>query len=461
MITYTPEQADTLDWLVENDGIMLVQAGAGCGKSFMARQYVNELKPKSGIYTAFNKAIVEEGVNRFAGTPIECKTFHALAYRYVKPDLPIENFTYKSITERLTYTEKRRIIDSLDEFFVSASTCMDEYFEAKFEGHPRAKFMADIATKYVQGMADGDVNPTFNFMLKCLHLMLIEKTVVIELDIIILDEINDVTAVFLEIFRLIDAPKKVGLGETNQAIYQFLNLVDGFEVLKNEATTMHFTQSYRCSIDIAKRIERTMKREMHEDFKFVGTDKPVTNGLTLFCTLTNAMIVDGIYQRLEQGKGFKLLRKPADIFAAPLAVLSASQGKKPYQKQYEYLMDLFEEYKDQSEHKSYYKFLSAELDDTEINNAVRLLMKLASSGVNLYSLFKEAKEAPVDDTYVISTVFTAKGLEFQTVYIADDLNSNFTSACDGELDEEKILTAKRCYYVACSRSGTTLRNSVI
>jgi superfamily I DNA/RNA helicase len=204
-----------------------------------------------------------------------------------------------------------------------------------------------------------------------------------------------------------------------------------------------------------------MRKVLNKDFRFKGTEKPVTNGKTLYCTLTNAMIVDGIYQRLEQGKGFKLLRKPADIFAAPLAVLSASQGKKPYQKQYEYLMDLFEEYKDQSEHKSYYKFLSAELDDTEINNAVRLLMKLASSGVNLYSLFKEAKEAPVDDTYVISTVFTAKGLEFQTVYIADDLNSNFTSACDGELDEEKILTAKRCYYVACSRSGTTLRNSVI
>jgi hypothetical protein len=113
MIRYTPEQADLADLMVEYDGIVLVEAGAGCGKSFMSRQIVAELTPKSGIYTAFNKAIVEEGRSKFTGTPIECKTFHALAYQYVKPKLPIQAFTYKAITEKITYTEKRRIIDSL------------------------------------------------------------------------------------------------------------------------------------------------------------------------------------------------------------------------------------------------------------------------------------------------------------------------------------------------------------
>ena len=93
MVRYTPEQADVLDHMVENDGIMLVEAGAGTGKSFMSRQIVQELPISSGIYTAFNKAIVEEGINRFLGTPIECKTLHALAYRYVKPKMKIESFS--------------------------------------------------------------------------------------------------------------------------------------------------------------------------------------------------------------------------------------------------------------------------------------------------------------------------------------------------------------------------------
>ena len=123
MIRYTPEQADVMDFITANDGILLVQAGAGTGKSFMSRQIVKELNPKSGIYTAFNKAIVEEGVNRFKGTYIECKTFHALAYRYAKPEKSIETFSYRCITERLTYAEKRRIIDTIDKFYVSSSTC--------------------------------------------------------------------------------------------------------------------------------------------------------------------------------------------------------------------------------------------------------------------------------------------------------------------------------------------------
>lgn len=461
LIRYTPEQADVVDHMLQNDGITLVEAGAGCGKSFMSRQIVQELTVRSGIYTAFNKAIVEEGVGRFAGTPIECKTLHALAYRYVKPKIDIKSFSYKCITEKIAYSEKRKVIDVLDAFFVSASTCMYDYFEDAFEGHPRAKYMIDICTKYVQSMADGITNPTFNFLLKSLHLMLVEKTVEICVDIVILDEINDVTAVSLEIFKLIKAPKKLGLGETNQAIYEFLNLVNGFEILKEEATTLRFTQSYRCSVDIAQRIENKMRKVLSKDFRFKGTDKPVTNGKTLYCTLTNAMIVDKIQRRLDENKSFTLLRKPSDIFAAPLAVLSASTGKRPYQSKFEFLVDVFEDYKKQRKHRTYFKFLLAELDDDEISNAVKLLQRLSSEGINLFNLYKAAKEAKPDKNYTISTVFTSKGLEFETVYIADDLNTKFNSACCGDLPDEEALTIMRCYYVACSRCGVNLQNALL
>jgi superfamily I DNA/RNA helicase len=461
LIRYTPEQAAVLDHLAEFDGLVLVQAGAGTGKSFMSRQIVQELPLKSGIYTAFNKAIVEEGIDRFHGTPIECKTVHALAYRYVKPSMTIQSFSYKCITEKITYTEKRKIIDVLDTFFVSDSTCMYEYFEAHFKTHPRKKYMTDLAIKYVDAMAEGTMSPTFNFLLKSLHLMMVEGTVEIKVDIAILDEINDVTAVALEIFRLIKAPKKLGLGETNQAIYGFLNLVNGFEILDKEATTLKFTQSYRCSEDIAERIENKMRAVLDKDFRFKGTDKPVANGKTLFCTLTNAAIVDKIQQRLASKRSFTLLRKPADIFAAPLAVLSASQGKRPYQQKFAFLVDVYEEFKAQDIHKTYFKFLLEEVKDDEIDNAVRLLQKLSANDVNLYSVYKEAKEAKPDKNYTISTVFTSKGLEFETVNISDDLNNKFLVACEGKLPEEDDITIKRCYYVACSRAGVYLNNALL
>lgn len=460
-IRYTPEQADVLDQIAANDGIVLVKAGAGSGKSFMARRTAIELKVKSGLYTAFNKAIVEEGVEKFAGTPVMCKTLHALAYKYAKPEKPIKEFSYKCIEENIVYPEKRKIIDAINDFFVSSSSCMYDFMEEYFKDHPRMSYMATLATKYIEGMAEGTVNPTFNFMLKSLHLLMLEGEVVIEVDLMIMDEINDVTAVALEIFKLVKAPKKLGLGESHQAIYEFLNLVDGFEELKDEATTMHLTQSYRCSEDVAERIENKMRSVMCKDFRFKGTDKPVLNGETLYCTMTNAAIVDHIQERLEQGKSFTLLRKPADIFAAPLAVLAASRGKKPFQDKYAFLVDAFDEYTRQSHHKSYFAYLKAEVDDVEINSAVSLLAKMKGKGVNLYEVYKEAKEVRPDPKYTISTVFTSKGLEFENVWIADDLNSNFTLACDGELDDDEALIAKRCYYVAASRCGRNLENSVL
>lgn len=447
-------------WLARRNGKVFPTGNSG--KSFMSKQIVKELPNiRSGIYTAFNKAIVVEGVGRFAGTPVVCKTFHALAYYYVKPEGNIESFGYKSIKENIIYNEKRKIIDALDRFFVSDSTDMFDYFEKRFENHARTEFMVNICAKYVQGMSDGDVSPTFNFTLKMLHLMMVEKIVNIKVDIVILDEINDVTAVALEIFRLIDAPKKLGLGETNQAIYGFLNLVDGFEILKDEATTMNFTQSYRCSAEIAQRIEDKMCAVMDKGFRFKGTDNPVRNGKTLYCTLTNAVIIDNIQSRLAAGKGFTLLRKPSDIFAAALAVLAASQGKKPYQKQFEYLVDFYKDYEKQTRHKSYFKFLLSEVDDDEINNAVRLIQKLASEGVNLFSLYKQAKEAKPDDNYIISTVFTSKGLEMENVYIAYDLEAKFELACKGELGDEDAMTVMKCMYVGCSRAGVNLYTTAL
>lgn len=446
-------------WLARRNG--KVFPTGNCGKSFLSRQIVKELKPKSGIYTAFNKAIVEEGKNKFRNTPIECKTFHALAYQYVKPKIPIQALTYKCITEKIIYSEKRNVIATIDDFFVSDSTDMYTYFEQKFEKHPRKDLMINLCTKYIEGMLEGTVNPTFNFMLKCLHLMLFEEKVKITTDIIILDEINDVTAVSLEIFKLIDAPKKLGLGEPHQAIYQFLNLVDGFDALKDVATTLKLTKSYRCSIDIANRISSKMSKHLCKDFDFKGTDKPVTNGLTLYCTGTNASIVLEIYKRLNDNKSFTLLRKPSDIFAAPMAVLSASQGKTPYQKQYEFLVDLYEDFKAQSKHANYFKFLSSELDDEEINNAVRLLTFLSQNKVNLFQLYNDTKKIIPDKQYTISTVFTSKGLEFENVIIAADLNVMFYKAIDGKVDSQTAITNKRCYYVACSRAGNKLINSVL
>lgn len=463
LIRYTPEQADVLDYLTENDGgMLLVAAKAGCGKSFMAKRVVEELSIKTGLYTAFNRSIVEEMGGDFEYTGIECRTLHSVAYKYVKPTLEIQDFTYKSIVENVPYTDKRRIIDALNSFFISSSDCIYDYFEKYFHETSRSVRMTAIAISYVEKMAEGSISPTFNFLLKSLHLMLAEKTVVINVGIVILDELADSTPVAIEIFKLIEADIRLGLGDNWQSIYSFMNLVDGFDVLKNDAKILNLTQSHRCSVAIAERVEAKMQKVLHKDFAFKGTDNPYTDGRTLYCTLTNAAIINKIVERLEEGKSFTLLRKPSDIFAPALAVASASAGKVPYQKKYAYLVDLYSDYGKQQKYKTYQSFLLSELDDVEINGAVRLLSKLREKGINLFSLYKEVKDIKSDPKFVLSTCFTAKGLSMETVYIDEGFENKFREACNGEIsDEEEALTIKKCMYVACTRAGKHLYTAVL
>ena len=469
LIKYTPEQADILDWFAEpqeiipeyNGAVLLVEAGAGSGKSFMSYQVVKQENPETCLYTAFNKAIVEEGKARFKGTNVSCRTFHSLAYHYVKPRNKIQELTYADIKEKISYSDKAEILKAINMFFVSASTDMYEYFEEFFKENPKQETLAELSSKYVEKMIEEKISPSFNFLLKYFHLMLVNKEITVNYDIVILDEINDTTSVALEIFKLIKAPKKLGLGETHQAIYDFLNLVNGFEVL-DKADTLKLTQSFRCSALIAKNIQRFMKAEVNKDFKFVGTEEPIKNGLSLYCTLTNSKIIQHIADRLTERKGFNLLRNISEIFAYPLAIVSAGRGKKVYQKKYKFLEEEYENYCETKKAKvSFLQHLLEHVDDPETKSAVNLLMTLQRRSINIFDIYNDAKTAEVDATYTIATVFTAKGLEYETVHIADDLNNRIDMIRNnGGIITREDLVAYRCYYVAASRAGTNLHNAI-
>lgn len=458
-VKYTPEQHDVMDWIGDNDGILLVHAGPGTGKSFMSREIANMLQPTRCLYTAFNKAIVEEGIARFRGLNVECKTLHALAYRFVQPKSEISDLSYKCITENIKYKQKAVIIEAINQFYVSASIDMFTFMENFFPDH---KKLGDIAIKYIEKMVAKKINPTFNFMLKYFHLCLVDGSAECSYDLVILDEINDTTAVALEIFKLIKAPKKLGLGETNQAIYDFLNLVDGFELLADEATVLPLTQSFRCSEQIAYKIQMFMKNNVNPDYSFIGTDEPVRNGKSLYCTATNAMIIRRINDRIEEGLGFHLLRKLSEIFAYPMAIVTAGSGKDVYQWKYKYLEDEYKDFEKMSTRGyTWFQHLLDTVDDQETKTAVNLLLSLKRKGINLFGLYKKAKNADVDLKYTIATVYTSKGLEFENVEIADDLNSRIKIICErGGIQDHEDLVAFRCYYVAVSRCGVNLSNAI-
>ena len=461
---FTVEQERIIDHVLNNPkvpdehgNITLVPAGAGCGKTFISGQIVSQLNPTKGLYTAFNKAIIEEGAEKFRNYNMECKTFHALAYRYVQPKGNLRELSYNDITEDVSYKDKATVIEVIGLFFVSDSVDMYDFFDKYFDDNDECLY--DMAIKYVELMVNKQLPMSFNFLLKYFHLMLVEG-IKCEYDIVILDEINDVTAVQLEIFKYIKSPIKLGLGESNQAIYKFLNLKDGFVELPT-AIQLPLTNSFRCSHKIADDIQKFMRTHVSLDFTFTGTPEPVKNGDTLYVTMTNAAIIHKIKHCLSVNKGFTLLRKISEIFAYPLAIMSASSGKEVYQYKYKFLEKEYAKYvKNYTRRMSFFAYLLQEVGDQETESAISLLSTLASSNTNIFELYKKAKEAKTDPKLIISTVFTAKGLEMETVHINDDLNNAVTRVIDaGGVQSEEDLVVMRCYYVACSRAGTNLHNA--
>lgn len=457
MIQLTQEQLAVREHVTHVDGITLVAAKAGTGKSFMARQLVKELNPKKALYTAFNKAIVSEAEGLFPPS-VQCKTLHALAYRYTQPTTPIHALDYKDFPKNLSYKNKYEIKEALEKFFVSSSTDMWEFIEDYTENPALVKPATDLITK----MINKELAWSFSFMLKYFHLMLVENPSVCKYDLVILDEINDTTSVSLEIFKLIEAPKKVGLGDPYQAIYAFLNLADGFKEL-SDAPVFPLTNSFRCSKAIASKIEHFMRTDLCDDFRFVGTEVPIDNSKELYCTLSNAEIIQHISDRLDGNKSFKLLRKPADIFSCALAVVSASSGKKVYQTQYKFLEDVYEDWVRVKKEKStitFFGYILEELHDPELKGAVRLLNRLKKYGHNLFDIYKRVKDHKQSGNYTVSTVFTSKGLEFETVTLSDEFNSAISKIREeGGVQSEEHVTTYRCTYVACSRSGKYLNNA--
>ena len=132
-----------------------------------------------------------------------------------------------------------------------------------------------------------------------------------------------------------------------------------------------------------------------------------------------------------------------------------------YQHKYKFLEKEYKKYaKNYTRRMTFFSYLLQEVGDDETRSAISLLSSLASSNTNIFELYKKAKEAKADPKVVIATAFTAKGLEFETVHVNNDLNNAVSKVIEfGGVQTEEDLVTMRVYYVACSRAGTNLYNA--
>ena len=295
---------------------------------------------------------------------------------------------------------------------------------------------------------------------------------------IIVHNCQDMTAVTLEIIKLINANQKLILGDKYQNIYSFMNTVNAFEELDN-LNTLKLTKSFRCNPYIADIVENYGKTYLDTDFAYKGNEviQPEDTFKVAYITRTNAMLIERMHNLLSEGQTFTLTRNVNEIFALPMALLNAATGKPVYDKRYKYLEIEYRNFNDvRSSCRNFYEYISIITEDPLLDSVTRTLMSFFNKRINIYDLKQKVQEIrKPNPNVVLTTAHAFKGLEMDSVFIEDDLNNSVnrtiqrmqelipTVSATSMIDTRQHLSKEQkedlnTYYVALSRAKTIITN---
>lgn len=213
---FTKEQQLVLDHITKlretkQDEVLLINAVAGAGKTFLLTQIAVQNPHSSAIYLAYNKSVAVEAAQKFPKS-VSCSTIHALAYRAVVKQLgfKVGSFSYKDINASISYDHKLWIVECIKEFCLSRYTNFDEFSkELDCPTH-----VISLCKAYLEKMYKGEIECSHDFYLKVFHMGLVSEDIRYpKQDFLFIDESGDVTEVALEIFKLLPSQVKIAVGD--------------------------------------------------------------------------------------------------------------------------------------------------------------------------------------------------------------------------------------------------------
>jgi len=417
------------------------------------------------LYLAYNRSAREDAEKSF-GPNTECKTIDALAYKYIIRDgasmngirvgpRKIDWFTWRNVDIDLRYDEKLKLIETMEIYFASNFISLKTYLtETGID-----KNITDGVTKYVQQMAKKEIPCTFGFAKKYLHILMSRNVVVVpEVDLVILDEIQDSPQVTLEIFKLLPAKRKLGLGDQNQSIYNFSYCVDGFQYLHDVADTqLSLTTSYRVDKEIAKDIQVFGRKYLQSSMVFEGIeyeDRTINN--SMFISRTNGSLIAKMMEMNKQGIQYNLTRPAKEIFSLLLTIISLKPGCKIYHQPSKFLLQDMEEYNRsetiRTRHRTLFSYIASKhAKDKSIKTACSTIVKYGGQAIfKCFDIAKSHEAAKVKHHLTLTTAHSSKGLQSDKVIIADDMFPSFLTE-EGTMSEEDMEQELKLIYVAVSR----------
>jgi hypothetical protein len=462
----TTEQQAIVDAFLAGKNLV-VEAGAGCGKSSTLRMAAIENQLHRGVYVAYNKALAEDAKRTFPMN-CDCRTAHSLAYRAVGsqfqhrlngPRLPS-----REVAQRLgirgplelssmriipVWIQARAVMDTLSRFYNS------DFVELQAKHVPMPLGIKDkewgTYLDYILPLAKGawaDVQSqggklpfTHDAYLKMWQM----NYPYIEGDYILLDEAQDASPVMADIFERQTHAQRIMVGDGAQAIYGWRGAIDamqGFECDERLQLSQSFRFGQAIADEAAKWLpfaESNLKLRGFEpiESKLVDLSAPAA----ILCR-TNAEVVTRAILALEEGKRVAVVGGGGALKALAEAAINLQAGRGTDHPE----LFLFKTWDELKEH--------VEEEGGELKVFVKLIESRGPQAIlNMCARLVDEDRANV----VISTAHKAKGREWNSVLIATD----FKEPKPGDDGERGIINKHDAMlaYVSVTRAKKELDRS--
>lgn len=429
MVKITEEQEKIINF----QGNCIVKAFAGTGKTTTLLEKSKRLSGKA-LYLAFNRSVVEEAKQKFPKhvTPL---TVHALARRSLHNNPKYERFvrSISSDGRSLNYFKLSEILGVSEPFAHLVVEVFKEFCHSDKDFHEFKKsselliYNEDIR-KFLLWFTDGNMRKAYEILkeatdkidkvwelffngtfqmthdvyLKLFQLSMDDFPYLFEsYDYVLLDEAQDTNPVTLSIFNRFKS-QKIVVGDEHQKIYGFRKAIDGLKEFKFEE--LYLTTSFRFGSNISRKASEILRKYKGEYREIYGAGPKAPDNKTAFLTRTNSKLM----QLIDMFDDFKLSRKPDDIFREAINIYNflANAQKVGIYKYMETIEDI-ERYIELT-------------NDKEVKMALEVYRKY---GERIFDLKNKAqKRNNSNSNVVLSTIHSAKGLEWDNVVICDDVD---------------------------------------
>ena len=478
IFTYSDQQLALFDEIMHpTEPIILVQAVAGAAKTSSLTEGINRYKsvyPNALVrYIVFGSMAAEEAKRDFGSNAI-VTTLHAFAYHFTVKQYslgPVRSFlTWRDLPRSIKrpFGVDSELIHMINDYCLSDFVTVDAYSSANSDNPDFNNKLVPLLKQLLNQMASGKMPITHAFYLKLFHIFIMNGTIQLpSCDRLLVDEFQDMSGMALDIINAIPAEQKVFVGDPNQAIFEFLNLKNGFQFYP-DAKVLPLTKSFRVDKSYAPAIQQFLQTYLNPQAVFEGMEyKPnqpintkaylVRNNHTLIAKMIE-------YNKTNTTYHLSHSAKLDQIFKLPRALIYAKPAFEQRDIELKYLQHDINDWGSlsakQRQKMSLYKYLlKVNPEDSKLKSAIQLVLNYGSKDI-LEAYDQAKKHQSKSSNLWLLTAHTSKGSTFDSVELDNDLNESILTAIEEyKKSPNSEVHAELCLaFVAATRHRHKLLN---